>query len=51
MALGLSHRDETNTQFVKGAACPAHQTSVLGTLCKALSGALAGTGPLSKEGK
>lgn len=42
---------ETNTPFVKGAAHPAHQTSVLGAVCKALSGALARTGPLSKEDK
>lgn len=44
-------QEETSTQFVQGAAHPVHRTSVLGPVCKALSGALAGTGLLSKEGK
>lgn len=44
-------QEETNTRFVKSAPHPAHQTIVLGAVCKAQSGALAGTGPLSKEGK
>lgn len=44
-------QEETSTQFVQGAAHPAHQTYVLGEVCKALSGAVAGTGPLSKGDK
>lgn len=44
-------QEETSTQFVQGAAHPTHQTRVLGAVCKALAGTLAGTGPLSKEDK